>query len=191
MNCSRSDSSSSSKNARAFVTDSSVSSMMFFPPTVTARTSGFRRFPWQTGHATSLITALISSFAHSPPSAKRRFRFGITPSNGARNPSLLPPVVIRCRHSGSSFVPYRNRSSCCRSIYHQRRRFIPEFSRNLFLFIDIINPDFFFSLHFLSQCRKSPVITGHFVPFSLKITGQSTHTYSSDTQEINVFYRLF
>ena len=68
-------------NFRASVTDILQKSLMFFPPTVTARYSGFKRSPWQSGQGTLDITWVISSRVQLDwVSLNRRSRFGMTPS---------------------------------------------------------------------------------------------------------------
>ena len=48
--------------ASARVTDRPVKSAMLSPPTVTARTSFFSRFPWQQAQGVALMQLSISSF---------------------------------------------------------------------------------------------------------------------------------
>ena len=66
----------------ASTTDMSHSSLMFLPPTVTARLSGERRLPWQASHGTALMYDSISSLIHEEDvSRKRRSRLLMMPSN--------------------------------------------------------------------------------------------------------------
>ena len=79
---SREESSNSSTKFKASVTDILQNSLMFFPPTVTARYSGFSRSPWQSGQGTELMTWVISSRIKLDwVSRNRRSRLLTIPSN--------------------------------------------------------------------------------------------------------------
>ena len=94
-----------SRNASASTTERSQKSLIFLPPTVTARLSLERRLPPHASHGTALMYDSISSLIHEEDvSRKRRSRLLMMPSNSV---SYVPRPysLLRCTLIFSPFVP--------------------------------------------------------------------------------------
>ena len=74
-----------------------------------------------------------------------------------------------------------------RRINHQRiLRITVDFGNFIFI-VGIVDGNSLFPCHLFRQRRLRAVIAGHIVAFELKITGQSTHADTADTDKIHVF----